>query len=83
MKKSAGALSTLMKRKCPKPKKNPSKIEPNFQKKSPRLSVKENPDTSKHDVIRCNFKQGNLLKGFDNSSGAALKLLKVRQFQNK
>ena len=59
MKKSARALSTSMKRKCPKPKKNSSKIEPNFRKKSLRLSVKENPDTSKHDVTRCNFNQGD------------------------
>ena len=63
LKKSARALSTSMKRKCPKPKKNPSKIEPNFRKRSSR---KENPGTSKHDVIGCNFNQGNLLKGFDN-----------------
>ena len=64
MKKSAGALSTSMTPKCPKRKKNPSKTEPIFRKKSLRLSVKENLGSSKHDVIPCNFNQaGNLLKG--------------------
>ena len=61
LKKSARALSTSVKPKCPKPKKNPSKTEPIFRKKSPRLSVKENLGTSKHGVIRCNFNQGNFL----------------------
>ena len=64
MKKSAGALSTSMTPKCPKRKKNPSKTEPIFRKKSSRLSVNENLGSSKHDVIPCNFNQaGNLLKG--------------------
>ena len=58
LKKSARALSTSMKPKCPKPKKNPSKTEPILRKKSSRLSVKENLGTSKHGVIRCNFNQG-------------------------
>ena len=73
LKKSALALSTSMKRKSLKPKKCPSKTEPNFRKRSSRLSVKENLGSSKYDVIQCNFNQGNLLKGIGNCSGAAFK----------
>ena len=73
LKKCAVAVSTSMKPKCPKRKKNPSKPEPNFLKRSSRLSVKDNLGSSKHDVIPCNFNQGNLLKGIDNFLGAALK----------
>ena len=62
LKKSAGALSTSMTPKCPKRKKNPSKTEPIFRKRSSRLSVKENLGSTKHDVIPCNFNQGDLLK---------------------
>ena len=48
----------------PNEKKNPSKTEPIFRKKSLRLSVKENLGSLKDDVIPCNFNQaGNLLKG--------------------
>ena len=61
LKKSGRAFSTSVKPKCRKRKKNPSKTEPILRPKSSRLSVKENLGTSKHDVIRCNFNQGNLL----------------------
>ena len=59
MKKTARSLSTSITPKCPKTKKNPSKIEPIFRKRSSRLSVKENLGSTKHDVIQCNFNQGN------------------------